>query len=66
MKRKYEELNDFLIKGFLELGCDRKVAFEVAKSLLDAEFSGVSSHGLSMAIQPVSYTHLTLPTNSLV
>lgn len=51
MKRKYEELNDFLIKGFMELGCDRKVAFEVAKSLLHAEFSGVPSHGLSMAIQ---------------
>lgn len=51
MKRKYEELNDFLIKSFTRLGCDSKVAFFVAKSLLDAEFSGVSSHGLSMAIQ---------------
>lgn len=51
MIKKFDELNEYLIEGFISLGCNKVIAEAVSHSLLVSEFSGVKSHGLSMALQ---------------
>ena len=57
-------LRGYCVSVLTASGVERSCAEAVADALIDAELTGVSTHGVSrLAVyMPVSYTHLTLPT----
>ena len=62
---KTENLRKEVIKIFKNHGLSNPHAVISANALINAELVGAYGHGLSR-LRTVSYTHLTLPTNTVV
>ena len=46
-----DEIKKILAEGFERIGCSDAEADAMSQSLVDAENAGVSSHGISMALE---------------